>query len=63
MVKIIRREIVETVGDESIHIKDEKDDLILEWIEDDLCITKIDSGGSRTWVLSRELAKKLKEVL
>lgn len=63
MVKIIRREIVETIGDESIHIQDDKDDILLEWIEDDLFITKLDSGGSRTWVLSRELAKKLKEAL
>lgn len=62
-MEIIKREIVEVICEGVKHIQDDNNDMLIDDMGVEVFITKIDSTGSHTWILSKELAQKLKESL
>ncbi len=63
MVKLISKEITLIVGDDDTVVTDGKSTLIVERFEGSVFLTKLDTNGKNVWILSEDLAQKLKEVL
>ena len=63
MVRVIVKEITETVNDDARVVNDDRRTIIVEEFEGDVFLTKLDCKGKETWILSKEIAQKLKEAL
>lgn len=63
MVKLISQEIILAVGDDDAVVTDGKSTLMVERFEGSVFLTKLDADGKHVWMLSEELAQKLKGAL
>lgn len=63
MVKLISQEVILAVDDDDAVVTDGKSTLMVERFEGSVFLTKLDSNGKQVWMLSEELAQKLKEAL
>lgn len=63
MVKLISKEVILTVGDDDAVVTDGNSTLAVERFEGNVFLTKLDADGKHVWILSEELAQKLKDAI